>query len=71
MVYHLQFSAVCSQIDKHDLAIQSAKKALAELNSILGIQMEYAKFFKLPDTQIDQLRNVIYHCLGLHRSQVK
>ena len=35
-VYHLQYSAVSSQIGKHDLAIGSTKSCLKLLNEILA-----------------------------------
>lgn len=41
VIYQLQYSAVNSQISKHEVAISSAKKALAYLHEILSMQSEY------------------------------
>lgn len=44
ITYHLQFSAINSQINKHDVALRSAKKSLEIMENILSELYSYECF---------------------------
>ena len=46
IVYNLQYSAVSSQIGKHDLALRSAKKSLEIMSVVLTELYSYECFVK-------------------------
>ena len=64
VIYNLQYSAVSSQIGKHDIALRSAKKSLEIMSIILTELYSYECFIKNKINKSSPLKILRDSCRG-------
>lgn len=67
-VYHLQYSAVSSQIGRHELAIESAKTCLNLLRETLTEECSYESFLSHKTNKKSKMRKLLFRSRGIEQS---
>lgn len=66
----MQYAAVASQVDKHNIAIRSAKKSLDLLHEYATQLLQFAKIAKIDDQKCRALYILIKHCEGINKAHL-